>query len=258
MRVLFLANAWPTPEQPWRGVFIERQRSGLQRAGVEVDVVPIHGHRSRVDYARAAARVLWLNVSGRRYDVLHAHTGHCGVLAMLQFRYPVVMSYVGYDVDGVWEGPDTYRTRIATGIFRQLSRVLAATIVKSERGRALLPATGLHRNHLLPNAVDFDEFRPMAREEARRRLGWNADSQVVLFPSDPRRYTKRFELASAAFERAKRSSPALELVVAERVLPTEMPLWLNAADVLLLTSRTEGSPNAVKEAMACNLPIVSV
>jgi glycosyltransferase involved in cell wall biosynthesis len=255
---LFVTNAWRTADQPWRGIFVARQRDGLVETGVQVDVLPIDGSVRRSDYLRAAGRLLRMNLRSPAYDVVHAHSGHCGVIAVLQLRSPVVMSYMGYDLDGDWEGPPTVRTRAATSVFRQLSLVLGATIAKSARGRARLPRPALARNYLLPNGVDLRTFAPIAREEARRQLGWAHERPVVLFAADPTRYTKRFELAAAAVEVARQSYPELELATADRVPPSQMPVLMNAADALLLTSRTEGSPNAVKEAMACTMPIVSV
>lgn len=258
LRVFFVTNTWSSPDRPWRGVLVERQRTGLERVGVTVYVLPIHGHATKLEYVRAAARIIALNFSRTTYDVIHAHSGHSGVLALLQLRSPVVMSYAGYDLDGFWERPDTPLTRLGRSGFRQLSAVVAATISKSRRGRQRLPSAGLPRNYLLPTGIDLMAFVPVPRAEARARLGWDHERPMILFPGDPGRYTKRFELAEQTFRRIKRRYWDAELVILDAVLPREMPVWLSAVDVMLMTSRSEGSPNTIKEAMACNLPVVSV
>lgn len=254
---------WPHPERPWYGVFVARQMRSLSSAGVEVDVMPIYGAgspiRSAAAYVAAALKVLALNFRTRRYDLIHAHTGHCGLLACLQIRYPVVMSYVGYDLDITADRPDNLRLALERRGFQQLSRLLAATIAKSRRGRARVPESSRARNAVIPNGVDRSLFAPIDRAESRRRLEFGDDERPwALFPADPARYNKRFELAEAAVAAARRRVPELQLKVANGVLPELVPVWMNAADVMVMSSRAEGSANIVKEAMACNLPIVGV
>ena len=260
MRVLTVTNMWPSPARPASGVFTARQMRSLEDHGVEVDLLFVEGPRSALKavpvYARAALRVLALNFGRRRYDLIHAHTGHCGLLACLQVRYPVVLSYVGYDINPPAAGAHP-RRRLEGAVFRRLSLLVAGSIAKWKRGYEQLPGPGRRRTTVVPNGIDRRLFAPSDRSEARRKLGWDEDRALAMFAADPARSVKRFPLARAAVEAARRKIPELELVVADRVPPDEMPVWMNAADVLILTSSTEGSPNAVKEAMACNLPIVA-
>lgn len=234
---------------------VVRQVESLEQAGVRAEVIAITGGiRS---YVGAAWSVIALNLGRRRADVLHAHTGHSGLLACLQFRYPVVLSYVGYDLDTPAEDREGLRTQFERRVFRSLSVLFAASIAKSERGARHLPRLGRSRNAVIPNGVDLALFTPLPRGEARRRLGWG-EEPTVLFAADPGRFTKRFELAEGAVDIARKRLADLRLAVANGIPPSEMPVWMSAADVLILTSRGEGSPNVVKEAMACDLPIVSL
>ncbi len=263
MRVLTITNMWPAPDRPWYGVFVARQMNSLRHVDVDVEVLAIYGAESRfrtlLAYLRGALKVVALNFSANPPDLIHAHTGHCGVLACLQFRRPVVLSYVGYDLDVVPERPDDWRSRLQRRLFQQLSRLLAATIAKSERGRLHLPRSSQARNTVIPNGIDRELFKPLDRMQARHQLGEGGDvTPWVVFPADPARYSKHFELAEAAVAAARMRQPDLRLKVAYPVAPELMPIWMNAADAMLLTSRAEGSPNVVKEAMACDLPVVSV
>jgi glycosyltransferase involved in cell wall biosynthesis len=263
MRALAITNMWPSDERPFYGVFVARQMNSLDAVGVEVEVLAIHGAgsplRSLLAYLRAALSVLAVNFRRQPPDVIHAHTAHCGLLACLQVRAPVVISYVGYDLDITSDRPDDWRTRSTRWAFQQLSRFVAATIAKSARGQSYLPRRTQARNTVIPNGVDRALFAPIDRREARERLGkGGVDRPWALFPSDPNRYNKRFELAAAAVEAARERIPDLELKIAHPVDPDLMPMWMNAADVMVMSSRAEGSPNIVKEAMACDLPIVGV
>jgi glycosyltransferase involved in cell wall biosynthesis len=96
----------------------------------------------------------------------------------------------------------------------------------------------------------------MPQAEARRALNLPQGKKLILFVGDPARTEKRFWLAEKTVSLLPNEFNA-QIIVAHGVPPREMPLYMNACDALLVTSSTEGSPNAVKEALACDLPIVS-
>jgi glycosyltransferase involved in cell wall biosynthesis len=98
----------------------------------------------------------------------------------------------------------------------------------------------------------------MEKQEARQILGWSPSSKVVLFVTVGGHPRKRLDLAQKAVEKINGRMGDVTLRVTQGVPHDRVPIWMNAADVLILTSVHEGSVNAVKEAMACNLPIVSV
>jgi glycosyltransferase involved in cell wall biosynthesis len=131
-----------------------------------------------------------------------------------------------------------------------------AVIVKSaEMAQVVAPAEA----HVVPNGVDLRAFRPMDRHEARERLGWSASKRYVLFPGSPDIPVKGFHLAKDAVRMAsKRLGEALELTPLTGIAHDQVPLHMNACEAMVMASFHEGSPNAVKEAMACNLAVVSV
>lgn len=137
---------------------------------------------------------------------------------------------------------------------RWIARCVDASIVKSPEMRAIVPARNVF---VIPNGVDFNLFRPMARAEARAALGWRQDGYYVLFGNDPAIPRKGFALAQAAVERLRSRGLPADLMVANGLPQCEVVTRMNASNALLLTSVHEGSPNVVKEAMACNLPVVS-
>jgi glycosyltransferase involved in cell wall biosynthesis len=189
-----------------------------------------------------------------------------GILAGITTRTcskkPVVVSYCGSDLLG--EGGVGSLVRRVVGAYRvrashQAAQRASAIIVKSAGlARALPGSVDRSKVFILPNGVDMERFRPLDRQECRARVGWCDDRFHVLFTNgngDPR---KRIELAWAAVNALQRRGIPLELNPIPRVPHAEVPIWMNAADAVILTSIHEGSPNAIKEALACNRPVVSV
>lgn len=259
MNVLWVTNMWPDAERPWYGSFVHSQARSIERAGIELDVLYIPGYRSQREYARGA-RDLLRRTSRRSYDLVHAHYGHSGALARLQRQAPVLLSYCGDDLLGTPREEGAGMTRqsvvLARG-FAQLSRVLTATITKSEEMEELLPAATRARNHVIPNGVDLDEFDPMPKRAARAELGWNGASRNLLFVGNPELPRKNVGLAEAVCEELGARGADVRLRIAWKVAPDAIRLWMAAADALVFPSLFEGSPNTVKEAMAMELPIVS-
>lgn len=255
-RVLVVTNLWPTQADPGYGSFVQAQMESLRPLGVSYDVVHIEGRESRWNYWRAVGEVR-RKVREGRYDLIHAHFGLSGWVARCQFRVPVVISFLGDDVLGRFLRSgrlSLYGWFLAQSSF-VLGRLVSAVIVKSEEMNARL---GAKTARVIPSGVDLDLFRPLDAQEARRRLGLDLKKKFVLFPYDPAIENKRYDLIEAAVARARADVPELEILQVHTVPQTVMPIYMNAADVLALASHSEGSPNALKEAMATNLPVVTV
>ncbi len=257
-RVLVVTNAYPDENRPYWGPFVRATVEGLRAEGLEVDVQAVRGYEGKQEYVRGVGRMLRLNASPR-YDVVHASYGTMGVIALLQLRMPVVIAYTGSDLLGKPRpsGEIPPLAALEAHAYRQAARLAAATITKSENMARVLPPAARRRNYVIPSPTDLDRFGQISRAEARERLGWPSDEPTVIFAAHPKRAVKNFPLAEAAVERVRERRPEVRLRPCIAVPPEEMPTWMAAADVLLLTSRTEGSPNVVREAMAAELPVVS-
>jgi glycosyltransferase involved in cell wall biosynthesis len=255
-RVLVVTNLWPYEGDPSYGCFVEAQMESLRPLGVNYDVLFINGRESRWNYLRALPQ-LWQRLRAHRYDLIHAHMGLSGLVARCQISVPLVVSFMGFDVTGKLEGSDRIS---ALGRFYQLSsfllaRLTSAVIVKTAELKDRLK---LEVAQVIPNGVDLDLFKPADQAEARRSLGLAPQKKLVLFPYDPQRAEKRFDVIESAVARARQTIPELEILRVFGVPQSRMPLYMNAADVLVLASQAEGSPNTVKEAMATNLPVIAV
>jgi glycosyltransferase involved in cell wall biosynthesis len=228
--------------------FFRNQVAALEARGIEQTTVEVPGRRTATDgrsvghYLRYYPMVLrerpW------QYDIVHANFGLTAPFALAQWQRPVVLSLWGSDLMGDlgWVG-------------RHCARFADETIVMSEE---MDDALGIDGAHVIPHGIDLDRFRPLPKREARRRVGWREEGLHVLFPYSPDRTVKNYPLADEVVTAtAEQLNEEVELHAISGVDHAEIPYYMNAADALLFTSDREGSPNVVKEAMACNCPVVS-
>jgi glycosyltransferase involved in cell wall biosynthesis len=259
--VLIVTSGYPTVEKPAYCPFMQREVETLVRKGVRCDVLLIRGFASRLAYPLATLRLALSSAIGRprRYRIVHAHSGEAALAATLCFRAPLLVSYWGDDLLGTpdRDGNVGLAMRMKRGLIRRHSARATATITMTSEMQNVLPARVRARNVVVPDGVDPTVFRPLDRNECRDRLGWSRAEPTVLFAADPGVPRKRFWLAEAAVKRARELVPDATLRVATALPPSELPWYMNAADCLVLPSSIEGSPNVVKEALMCNLPVVA-
>ena len=242
-RVLVVTNMYPDEQNPDFGTFVQEQVKGLRARGVDLDVLVVGGKRRKLSYVGGALRFRRC-ISERRYDLIHAHYVFSAVVARLQCRYPILLTHHGIEVLQGWTAPLSWI----------VSRLVDRVIVTSEE---MKHALRLPNAEVVPCGVDLDLFRPWPKQEARAALNLPSDKKLVLF-AGLLRPEKRLDVIEAAVEILRRDDEDVELIVATNQPHERIPLYMNACDVLALASDSEGSPVVIKEAMACNLPIVSV
>lgn len=179
------------------------------------------------------------------FDVVHAHYSLSAITASLAGARPLVVSLMGSDIKA--SAALKYIIKTFKNIFWK------KVIVKSSDMKV---AANLKNVDIVPNGVDFKKFKPSSREKALRVTGWNPSKKHVLFAANPKRKEKNYELANKAFKEMNNDQVELHALV--DISNDLMPAYFNAADVIILTSLWEGSPNVIKEAMACNCKIVAV
>ncbi|MFC6733670.1 glycosyltransferase family 4 protein [Haladaptatus sp. DYSN1] len=232
--------------------FFRQQVNALEKRGVSCTDLPVSEmrlmtdevkeRRPATDYVRFYAKAF--KESFGEFDLVHANSGLTAPPAVVQPNLPVVISFWGSDLMGTL-GP----------MSKLCARRADAVIVMSQE---MADELGMDC-HVIPHGVNMEMFTPMSKTAAREHLGWDQDATYVLFPYPASRGIKDYPRAKRVVDAAReRFDGDLRLQTVYEVEHEEMPYYMNAADAMILTSKREGSPNATKEALACNLPVVSV
>ena len=231
-----------SPHTDYMAPFVYEQMKAIQALGAECRAVLVENYFH-------APRMIRTVIREFSPDIVHAHYGLCGLVANFQRRVPVVTTYHGTDLHDK-------SLRIAS----QLSILLSKKniVVSREQMKGLLRQKSIK---VIPCGVDSDLLVPIDKEKACIELGWDPKAKHILFSKEFHNKAKNYPLAKAAVEeynsRYANGSNAelLEFIGYSR---EQVLLLYNAVNCVLMTSDHEGSPQFIKEAMACNCPIVSV
>jgi teichuronic acid biosynthesis glycosyltransferase TuaC len=242
MRVLVVSNMWPDEASPTRGLFVREQYESLMALGLEVEILHFDGRAQKQNYLKLIP-ALKKRIKEFQPQLVHAHYGLTGAMCACLPRMPLVVTYHGSDVFTPWQ--------------KRFSRFAAlrakANIFVSE---PLMRAMGAERSHVIPCGVDTHFFRPMDSIESRKKLGLPLDKRIVLFPADRSNLVKDFDLFQRAIDRIQ--GHEIHICELSGIKREHVPYLMNAADVMVLTSKYEGYCLAVTEAVACGLPVVAV
>lgn len=246
MNVLCVTNMYPTEADPWPGCFVRDLVDDVRALGVDVEVLAFDGRERKRAYAEASVRLLRVLREGR-CNLVHAHYGLTGVLAVAQRSVPVVVTFHGSDTGNPhvrWQAWFSwFVARLATPIF-----------VSRDGARRL----GCASADVIPAGVDLELFRPRPTAEARAALAWPERGRYVLLPGARSKPGKRARMFDAVVRELRRYVPDLMPVSLEGFSREQVVDVMNAVDVTLMTSEFEGSPVSIKESLACMTPVVSV
>jgi teichuronic acid biosynthesis glycosyltransferase TuaC len=246
MRILTLTNMYPTDANPTYGTFVADQAAALRRhPRVErCDVMFIDGRASRWNYFRAFPR-LARALRRAPVDVIHAHYGITGAVAVSQRRVPTVVTYHTGDLQGEYPWQHT--------VSKIVYRLATDNIAVSRRAMTALPGPAHH----VTCGVDTTVFTPRERAAARETFGIADGELALLFPSSPRRVVKAYPRFVELVAELRRRGHAVHELHLEDLGRDEVPVIMAAADAMALTSTREGAPVCVMEALACGVGIVS-
>lgn len=255
MKVLIMTAIYPTPENPAFGSFVRTQAESLKRASVDVELLVMRGRNRKLLYPKAIFQ-LRKRLQHSAFDLVHAHFGYVGIVARTQWKVPVVVTYHGDDLLGTINecGKKVLWSVLAAAACKRLAQHVDAAIVQSKEMARQLKKSNVY---VIPHEVDLDVFKPTERTEARAALGLHPEKKYALFAANPEIPVKRFPLARAAADALEQQDGLTELLVVYKEPQWRLALYMSACDVLVFPSYQEGSPNIIKQAMACNLPIVA-
>ncbi|HBE42617.1 MAG TPA: hypothetical protein DDW27_15720 [Bacteroidales bacterium] len=247
MKILHITNNFPTMNFPIFGIFIKEQIESLNKLGAENEVFFIN---SREEGRGAYLRSLWKLrrlLRKNRYDIIHCHHSFSGVIFLLSGRWFHTRRLLSYQSD-----PRNESGRILFGV---LYIFFNRIILKNKPKKA-----NLSKLVYLPNGVNTSFFVPMDKDQCKDKLGLDKSKRYILFmDSYKRRPCKRIDRFNKTLSilRDKYHYTDLEPLVLTNTSRNLIPAYINASDLHLLTSDFEGSPNSIKECMACNIPVVS-
>ena len=250
MKVLFVSsgtqNGLPSP-------IIKAQGDSLKEQGINVTFFCIQ-KKGIKGYLSEVSR-LKKHLKKNQVDIIHAHYALCGWVAWLSRpKAPIILSFMGDDLLGSRKssGNISFLSKIVASINRFLGNyLLDSSIVKSDQ---MLSKLRSKKSITIPNGVNINTFQPLEKNKARELLNLRQESKIIIFVSNPERPEKNYELLMSSVEISPLEA---EVIPVFNVPHQTIQLYMNAADVLALPSYHEGSPNVIKEAMACNCPIVS-
>lgn len=247
MKILHITNNYPTKEHPIFGIFVKEQIESLTKLGIKNEVFFINGReKGKIEYIKSILK-LWKFLTKKKFDIIHCHHAFSAVCFILSGYHKRNKTIVSYQNDPSHEQGtklfDFVRKRVDAIILKNNSTIVNNVSIFSQ-----------------PNGVNTNFFLPSDRKECLVKLNLDSSKKYILFVSSNFiREQKRYDRFQETLEIVKnkygiKDIAELKLINTKREL---VPYYFNAASLHLLSSDFEGSPNSVKEAMACNIPVVS-
>jgi glycosyltransferase involved in cell wall biosynthesis len=226
--------------------FFNKQITSLENENIECDIISVPGKhqafdetvktRTYYDYLRFYPSVLKKSLGS--YDLIHANHGLTAPFALAQPQLPVVVSLWGNETKGRFGH-----------LIDICSRLSDAVILPSKSMDSLVNTDYTY----IPFPVDSDIFKPISQSKAREKIGWRQNKNIALFPYPKSRSIKNYPLAEQIVEEIE----GLELYNISNIPYEMVPIYMNASDCVLVTSKRESGPMVVKEAALCNVPVIS-
>lgn len=247
MKVLHITANYPTPEHPVFGIFVKEQVESLCNEGVECDVFFSNGkEEGGMKAHRASIKKVRKLLRENHYDVIHCHHSISGLVLLLAggtFGHKCVVSYQN----------DPTREFGWMRLFRLLYATFDRIIIKNTT-----ELLNKKKVVYLPNGTNADFFKPMDKDACKEKLGWDKNLHYILYMDSNKgtRTQKRHDRYVETLKIVQKTIPTVVSIELSNTPREEIPTYMNACDLHLMTSDFEGSPNSVKECLCCNTPVV--
>ena len=248
MKILHVTTNYPTPEYPIFGIFLKEQVESLQKIGIDCDVFYCDGQNKGFRKYITYVPSLWRRALFGGYDIIHCHHALSAIILWMTGAPLIKKVVLSYQNDPTREWGDK--------VFRFFNVFFKAFILKNNSKHYLK----YPKMHYLPNGCNQDLFKPMDKQDCRKKLDWKQNKNYIIYMDSNKgvRTQKRRDRFEETIDILRgQYGYDVEMVVMRNVRRELIPIYLNAADLHLISSDFEGSPNSVKECMCCNTPVVS-
>lgn len=257
MKVLQITTNYPCKENPIFGIFMKEQVESVEKYGVENTIIFSNGLRSNPKIKFSAtfihlrtAMKLFFHLLTHKYDVIHCHNVLSGLILQIVGGLNNRNTVMSLQIDP--ETPGSTDQKFTGKLYPKFAKIIVKKQLKNHKEKFVY----------LPNGVNMDLFKPLDKTECKNKLGLDQDKRYILFV-DSNTFKARTQKRKDRFDetlrilKEKYGYQNLEPLVMTKTARADVPVWMNACDMYLLSSDEEGSPNAVKECMACNVPVVA-
>lgn len=237
-------------------IFAKRTIGPLEEAGIEIHLFHLLSRTNPISILKSL-KIIREEIRIIKPHVVHAHYGSItSLFCVFCTKLPRVTHFRGSDINR--DPTQGTLKNLITYFSSQLSCLLSnhsVFVAQNLLDKLIIKP----KNYtILPSPINTSLFHPKDKDNCKKKLGLDPKKKYVAFISSGGRSIKRPELAHAAVSLAKKSNPEIEILVIHGIEPNKIPDYLSSCELLLMTSLYEGSPNCVREAMACNIPVVSV
>ncbi|MFH0896407.1 MAG: glycosyltransferase [Bacteroidota bacterium] len=245
----------PGSEEGYSMIFCKRQVSSLIENGITVQSFYLKS-RTSLRTLFSERKRLKKTIRIFKPDILHCYYGTVTALLGASVFFPhMVISFLGSDVNR--NRHDPFLRNFLGRSFSNIALLQARKAICVSSALKTKLWWGRKKASVITFGVNTEFFKPIDKSNARQMLGWNNNESVILFSSSDNK-VKRLDIAERVVQKVCETKPDTRLeVISGQYEESQLPYVINASDCLLVCSDSEGSPTIVKEAMSCNLPVIS-